>query len=494
MPHRSDAPEIPAASLRQSVAKGIRWNIVGSGFRFGLTLIQTVFLARLLLPDDYGIMAIAGPTFAMLGMLANMGFGDALIQKETTNIRIYADSASWMLLGVSLLLAACFVPLVPALAAFYNEPRLEMVLYIMAFSFVLNSLGVVPSSLVQRHMLFREGNIRDIVSTLISVGMAVGMAWAGAGYWSLIIPGLFLSIFRTLLNMHLVRWYPSLRVSWQAGKEVAHFGLTLLASRLLHFFSASGTSMILGKFLSTAQLGLYYFAYNRSRQPLMLIVPQFSDVSYVAFSRLQNDIPRLRERYLEATTLISAVLFPLGTMTVLLGDLIIPVVFGEQWQAAIFSFQMLALFTIISTFSSLPGIILQAIGRPGIGLALNLVRFPLVIGGLIVVGIQGGALYHFVLFLVTVEALTKLPFFVIVIKLLDISAHQIWYSHGQLLSFAACAAVTIMISRYMLELFLAPWAMLAIASVLSGGLYLILLLVFRHQLVDSVLSLFGRKV
>lgn len=477
-----DTAKSGAVGLRSTVIGGLRWNAIGTVLVYGVRIGQGIALARLLRPEHYGVVGIAAPALAMLSLLAHMGFGAALIQRQTDTIDRYAHSTFWALLGLTTFLVGICVPLVPAVSDFYQDQRLRGVLSLMLVGLLLNAFAVVPRSLVERALRFREFSVLNAMATLIAAVVAVAMAALGCGYWSLVVPSIAMRCIVALGCMRIARWIPRLRFSWKALKEISSFSLTLFTARILYYAVFNGRNLIVGKYLSPPVFGQFYFALNRSQQPMSMVRSLYHNVAYSAFSRLQGDRRRLLLRYYEAARLTSFSMFPIAILMTSLADLIIPVVFGSQWHQAIFPFQMLSVLAVVSVFGSIPGMLIQVIGKPEIALYSNLVKAPVLLVGLMIVLRSGGGLAQVSAFLPVAEAIVVAPIVLYTWRCLGARSKELWEAHGAsfLLSLALGGLVT-GIEHVGRGLGVSDAAILAVALAVGGAAYLGLSWLFNRQ-------------
>ena len=486
------------AGLRSKVIHGLRWNLIGTVGIYLLRAVRGIILARLLMPEDYGLTAIAVTALALLSLLVGMGFGAALIQKDTKDISRYADASFWAILVVSIVLVVATSFAVPWLARFYKDTRLEMIFYVMLVGFLLRGVGAVPESLVYRDMQFKHYNILRFVVTIFVVVFAVIMVVSGWGYWSLIIPTLVELLLMTIANMCIVKWYPRFHFSWSTFKGICTFGFTLMFSRILNFLSRTGTNLLLGKLLSVSVFGHLTFARNQSQVPAALMLQQYYNVAYSAFSRLQSDRPRLLKRYYEAASALTFIMIPILAIGIVLADPLIPAVFGFKWNAAVFPFQMFVVFSLISVFSSLPGILSQTIGRPEFTLYTNCVRVPLNIGGLCLLAYQGKGMHQMVVFLVAAHALINIPFTLFMWWHLRANVSSLWKSHGPSLYLSLLIMILVLFIKNFAHNFgMSVFVTLGLCVVGGGGLYFLLSSWLNpeglHGLVNLVRSISGIK-
>ena len=377
-----------AESLGQRIKNGTFWAFIGHGLLQVLSLTAIIVLARLLSPDDFGVVAIAMVVWGMVRLFGDIGIGAKIIQ-QSDEVDQYANAAFWL----NILIASCLflftAAIAPFAASFYKNDLVNPILMILGLGFFLNSFGATHSVLLIKEMEFKKKALVDVTVELITKIMTILMAFVGYGVWSLVIPQVLSSPFRVLALWKICPWRPSVEFNFIYWKKIYHYGKYILGTDLLRYISLNGDYMVIGRFLGVFELGLYRFAHMIANYPVENIVWVVGKVCFPAFSKLQNDLARLRETFLKMIKLLSLVSFPLFIGLVGVAHELIPFVFGEKWNNAIIPLQIIVGFTLIRSFVSPSGIIVRALGRPRIEFIFNLAQVPIVLLA-IIVGVQFG--------------------------------------------------------------------------------------------------------
>jgi len=459
-PLLNNAPEIPVgscapidsscpreSSLTGLLVRGTSWNVIGAMFQKATTMCAGIVVARLLSPQDYAVAGLAITIMGIFNTVMAHGFGLALVQrKELTGITIH--SIFWFLAVVGVGLGGLVVIVVaPWAARSYDQPALAPVIRVLGLGLAIGMIGSVPNSLMQRAMRFREINAIGMVGSVAATVLGIGFAWLGYGYWALILPSVGSNLLKALFAFRFSRYSPVRAFKWRELTDNSNLGFSIAGSNLARYFAEYSDSMIMGYSWSPADLGQYYFALGRSRQLFNLVMQQLGNVIFPTFSRIQDDLPRLRRAYLQGTRAIVLIIYPVHVLLIGLADLWIPWVFGEQWRPSVPVLQVLAAYSFVNALRSLAWQALLAIDRPRGIVVFQIVRMALVLPTLLVLGSNGvDTLTTAVVMLVIWTVLE--PFYLAhLYNLLHIRWVESWYSLRQLISATAVMALALVAIR-----------------------------------------------
>ena len=488
-------PAVPSkSSLTAQVVRGAGWNVAGTAAQKALTLGAGIIVARLLSPTDYAIAGLAASVMGVFFTLTAQGFAQALIQrKELTDLACH--SVFWLMTLAGLGLSSLVIVSAPWLAQFYSQPTLVPVMWVLASSLVISMIGAVPNALLQRAMRFREINLIGIIGGMASAILGIGIAWLGYGYWALIMPGIGATLFTAVRAFWLSGYRPARAFRWGELKAVSAFGLSMLGSNLLQYFSDNGDYLIMGRFWSPANFGQYYFAFERSRQPFNLVIGQLSSVVFPAFSRIQNDPERLRRAFLRGTFSICLLAFPLHVLLIGLADPLVPWIFGEQWRPAVPVFQVFATFAFVRGVGSLVSPGLLALNRVQAALAFNVFRVMAAVPTLLYLGFHGASIEQTSVVLLAIW-IVQAPFFIgYLYRQINLSWAESWRSLRSLVGITTLMGIILVTSRMLVEAMSWPtWAMVVVSTILPSAAFVLLA---RHHLLQTLqqvrLALGGKR-
>lgn len=249
------------ASLAGKVLTGVRWAALGQIAAQLLNFIVTLALVRLLLPSDFGLLAMTTVFTGFAAFFGEMGFGKALIQHEGIDDR-HLTSVFWLNIASGAVLTALAYLAAPAIAAFFVEPRLILLVRILSLNFAFAALSHVQIAVLERDMLFRRLMGIDTGAAAIAGVTAVACAVAGFGVWSLVFQMLTRTAATVLMAWSGSAWRPSLRVDPAAIRDLRRYGLNAFGSQIVTYWIRNGDNLLIGKFAGAVSLGLYTQAYR----------------------------------------------------------------------------------------------------------------------------------------------------------------------------------------------------------------------------------------
>jgi PST family polysaccharide transporter len=358
-------PEQPRASLKATARSGSRWTVLGYGGAKVSTTLLFVVLARLLTPEDFGVVAIAVVFVALLQLLVEGGFRDALIQRAELE-RGHVDTVFWTSVGTGVLLAGGLVLAARPLSVLYREPLLAQILPVLAIGLLAGALGSTQVAQMRRALRFRPLAIRAISSNVVASAAAVVVALLGGGVWALVAQFVVLNIVQSVLLWVLASSRPGLCVSRRHFHDLFGFSRNSLGTQLLQFTNNRGDDFLIGAVLGPGPLGLYSVAYRLLTTLNDVINRSLLGVAFPVFSRLRHDPERLRNAYCLVLKVGTAVAFPGFLFFTVAAPEVVEVVFGDRWMPAAPVMAVLAIFGALQTALMITDSCLQAIGRPEI--------------------------------------------------------------------------------------------------------------------------------
>jgi O-antigen/teichoic acid export membrane protein len=381
-----------AGDLGLRMAKGAAWMIA---LRFAVRatgLVSMIILARLLVPADFGLVALATALAGALAAMSEFGFEVALIQNPAADRRHY-DTA-WTLglirgVIVAGVLAACAGPL----AAMLSDQRLEPVLRLLALGVVIAACENIAVVDFRKNLQFHKEFAYRAVGKLVSFAITVPLAIILRGYWALvagIVAGQAASV---LLSYVMCRYRPRLSVS--VWRELVHFTKWLLLNSILFFIYQRTDTFVIGRFAGASPLGVYAVAHEVASLPATEMVAPVRAALLPGYAKLASDRERLRASFATTFGLIVIVALPVAVNIGLLADPLVRIAFGEQWLAAIPALEVLAVYGAINVCVANSWPVFIALGRPWINTALTglgtILLIPLLLWGVHAAGIVGAA-------------------------------------------------------------------------------------------------------
>lgn len=386
------------ATVKSSIVSGIKWNTISVIGTRSTDFIVKLVLARLLLPEAYGIIGMAMIIISFLQVVSDMGLFNALVQKkedELTEVRY--SSAFWLLFLLGATFVACFYLFIsPMGAAFYKEARLVPILNALSFYLFLNILTIIPRVILTKKLAFKALVTIRFSGTIVSSIVAISMAFAGFGVWSLVFKYLLGSGIIFISYWLRVGWRPSFTFQGSALKQLAGYSTFTQINAILYFFRNHVDYLIIGKLVSAHMLGIYTLAFTLSEVLRGQLYSIFNKVFFPVYSKLQDDLNKIKEYYLKIMSLTASITFPVSIIFIGLSEDIILILFGDKWLEAAEPLRILSFASMIFAISGTPAEVLKGIGKPNVSFYLNiintfLVALPLIYFGLKYFGISGVA-------------------------------------------------------------------------------------------------------
>lgn len=359
-------------SARKKVVQGVAWT---GAANWGCQLLGFVVyagLARLLSPDAFGLVAIAGVYVSFIQVLVTQGLGTAIIQRAQID-REHLDSAFWIALFTAALFIVPSVLFASRIARIYHEPAIASVIAWLSLSLFFYALSAVPTAMLTREMDFRSLAIRSLLSTLAGGIVGLTMAFAGFGVWSLVGQQLVNAILSCACLWWAVSWRPGLRISRTHLRDLYGFSLSIAGNEILWFFSQKSDQTLVGYRFGALGLGPYSLA---SRLVSVLydgIVSPLQSVAFPAFSKLQLQPVKFEQALHRFCEMCSFVAFPVFCGIIAIAPDLIPLLFGAKWNSAIAILQILAAYGALRSALAFVHPFMLAKGRPGLYLITNII-------------------------------------------------------------------------------------------------------------------------
>ena len=450
-----------------------------------LAIVVNVVLARLLLPEDFGLVALTMTYIGFITLFTNMGFGSSIIHESETSEK-QLSSIYWLNYGLSIFSFLIIISTSQLAASFYNEPKLTTIVIVAAISILLNPFYIVQYKLLERDLEFKTISKINLSGTLIGSIAAVIGAYLGLGVYALILQSLVLSVVKLILIFVYKKWFPKFYFNFKEIKHMIWYSLKFKASNMAMYFERNIDYLILGKFFTSVVLGYYAFAYNIMYTPVKRISYIFSEVLFPSFSSFKNDKEKIMNGYYKSLQLIAMVSIPSMTLIAFNADLIIHFVFGIKWDAAIPIVKILCFAGALQSISQFGGVIFSSIGKPELSLYISIGNTVLTVLA-ILLGIQYGVLWV-AYFLVISKALSFLLFIIVLNHHMSVSITKLF--ENLKISFLIFLVLSVM--YYLVEnnyLEINEWLVLIVMSLTA----LTFVYVFQKKLILEIVSAIRSK-
>jgi polysaccharide transporter, PST family len=363
-PSPSAGDEGQGAPVRARVRSGVLFLGAGNAAARGVRLSVQFLLYWLLDPVDFGIFAMTLAFVEVLQMLSEFGVGMAVIQKRDMT-PAYPTTAFWLNLAVGLLMLGAAWAGAPILAGFYNEPAVTLVVRVSALNFVVLSLRTIPMAILRKEMRFGRYAALEAAWNTATGLLSVGFAFAGARYWSLVIPPMITGLLIAPAWFYAAGWRPSLRVDTALLREIFGYSRFVVGSSLLGLATLNFGFIFAGHFHGTDQAGLYKFAMQNSSIVVLNFAWLVANATMSGFALLQGDREQLRNAFLRALKALTATTLPIHILLFVLTPQIFEV-FPEKWGEAAALFRILLVIGALRTVTAHHVPLFNAVGRADI--------------------------------------------------------------------------------------------------------------------------------
>ncbi len=413
----------PETSLSQRVTRAGTWvfslRIIEKGFGF----IRLIILARLLAPNDFGLMGIALLTLSILETFSETGFQTALIQKKK-DISAYLDTAWTVSALKGIVLCIIIIFSAPYVGLFFKSAEARPIIQVLGLSILLRGFTNIGVVYFQKELEFNKQFIYGLISTLADFIVAILAAVILKNIWALVFGHLAASLAGLVASYLIQPYRPRLSLDLEKIKELSGFGKWVFGYNILYFFLMQGDDFFVGKVLGIVALGFYQMAYKISNIPATEITHVISKVIFPAYSKMQDDLPRLRESYIRVLQFIAFFSFPIAGLIFILAPEFTMIFLGNKWMPMVPAMQVLVLWGLVRSLGTTTGTLLVSVGKPAIVTKLHFATLIL-LGGLIYPfsvtwGILGTSLAVFFAMLVP-----NLVAFIVIIKVIGVEIYNL---------------------------------------------------------------------
>ena len=349
------------------------WSFLLNGLNRALSLVRTVVLARLLAPEDFGLFGITMLALSALQRFSQTGFDAALIQKRAET-REDLDTAWVVQIGRGLLLGAILVVAAPQVAAFFEEPGAADLMRALAVVSVASGVQNVGVVYLRKELEFHRHFVFRLAGTLADLAAAVTAAVVLRSAWALLVGLVAGRVVRTVASYVIHPYRPRFRFDMERARELFGFGKYITAPSIVLFLLTEGDDALVGKVLGAAPLGLYQIAYRFSNAAATEITHVISDVTFPAYSRLQDRPERMNtglRRTLGFTAFLS---LPLAGFLGVLAPQLTGVFLGANWLPMVPAMQVMCLFGAMRAVGATFGPVYRAVGRVDVPLKISAVQ------------------------------------------------------------------------------------------------------------------------
>ncbi len=373
-------------SLKQKAVKGLFWSTVENFSAKGIQFVLGIILARILLPEDYGLIGMIMIFLAISAVFIESGFSKALIQKKDRDEKDFS-TVFFFNIAISVVFYLILFLTAPLIANFYNQDILISIVRVIGLLIIINSFGVVQRTKFTINIDFKTQTKASTTSIVVSGLIGIYMAYAGYGVWALVFQALSKALINVTILWILSKWMPRDGFHMERFKALFSFGSKLLVAKLLDSIFKNIYLIVIGRFFSVAELGYYTRAKQLNDFPSANLTSILQRVTFPLLSTMQDDTRRLKENYRIIIRMSSMVVFPLMVGLAAAARPLIIVLLTEKWIESVWMLQLLCFTGLLYPLHALNINVLNVIGRSDLTLRLSvlkkLVHIPVIIVGVI---------------------------------------------------------------------------------------------------------------
>jgi O-antigen/teichoic acid export membrane protein len=366
----------------------VSWSIAAKFSRQTIQILFQIFLARILGPKEFGLIAMVAAFITLADILRNFGLGQALIFKKDFDTRhlntvFWFNAASGFTILIILLFAA------EPLAAFYGNPDLVPIVRVFGCISFIGALNIVQDALLQKSLQFKRLFFIEIVSVITGGAIALVLATRGFGVWALVVQFATISFVSSIVLWITSPWRPSFQFDKRIFNELKGFGLNLMGNDLLGYVARNVDTLLIGRMLGAAAVGIYSRAFVLMAQPINLCNTVLGRVMFPILAKLQHDINAVRTTYLKATRLTAFVIFPVVSFVFVMAHDIIFLLLGSAWLEVANILRIFCIYCMLDSIGYTTTWIYKALGRTDIMFRWSIYHTSVIVTA-IVIGMQWG--------------------------------------------------------------------------------------------------------
>lgn len=394
--------------LEARIRSGLRWSFLNQVVGRVVSVVSGIVLARILVPEDFGVFAVALLVVNILFGLNDLGLLLAVV-RWPGDLKVAARTATTLASGFSVLLYATVFVAAPYFAAFMNSPDSTWVLRVFCLTIVIDGITTVSHGLIVRGFHQDRMTKSEFAALPVNVAISVGLALAGAGAWALVIGQIVGNLVSAVVIMRLApfRVWPG----WDgpAARWMLRFGVPLAFTSLVEYILLNLDYVIVGRILGTTALGLYLLAYNVSNWPVSIVTDAVRRVSIAGFAQVSADADAVRAGFHRTFRILAVVSLPLVLLLAILSEAVVGALYGSKWQESATVLTFLAILGGVRVAVGYVFDLLIGVGRSRLTLVLKLAwlvaLLPALMIGAEMNGIRGVGIAHAIVAVVVASPL-----------------------------------------------------------------------------------------
>ena len=404
--------------LREKAVSGVLWSAILKFGQEGISFVVKLALARVLLPEEFGLIAMISVFIMISGMIAQGGFGFSLVQtKDLSNTDIETVFSINLLIGS--LMAGLLWLAAPWISLFYGYEELTQIMRVLCFVVFIRQLGSVHSSLFSRDLNYKQVAIASFPGLILSGIIGVWMAFEGYGVWALVTQTILAAIFSAAFKWYFSPWKPSLGISVESAKRLFPFGARLMLHRFLNILFQNVYILVIGRFYSAAELAFYQRAKGLQMLPMTAVFDIFNRVTFPLMARLADDRERRKKAFYKMMNMLAWIVFPGLALLAAISEPLIIVLIKEKWLPVVPFLRVLCFMGMLMTLNMLNASSISGMGRADLILRVSVFNKVLIVLNIILTVHSG--IMTMIVGQVIVTAVTVVIYMLVNRKVLEVS-------------------------------------------------------------------------
>ena len=349
-------------NFNQTLINGFAWEASTRLVVQVASWVSTIWVARLLSPEDYGIVAISGIFTGLCLMFSVMGLTNALINKEHIEEHDKAN-VFWASCANAVVVYGALYFFAPYIAAFYDSPELGSIVRVAGLMVVISPLSAVPRALLMRDLRFKSLALIAMVTNLLLTIMTLWLAFTGWGYWSLILSTVVAQFVELSILSFVAGYIPSLPRKIKTILPLYKYGISVLGARLLGYLNSSWPTIVASSQLGKIPTGHLNMANTLASLPMTKIGEIFSKIAFPAFSRIQSDQEKTKQLFLSMHRYLFMVIAPMFIGIAFVAPVLVPLLIGEKWLPVVMPLQIICFANVITGSGMLIPRVFEGLGN-----------------------------------------------------------------------------------------------------------------------------------
>ena len=476
-------------NLKDKTVSGMIWGAVGKVGTLTINFLTNLVLARLLMPEDFGAIAMLAIFLAVSNIFIQGGLGAALVQKKNPDHCDYSTVFYWNL-AVAVLFYIILYLSAPFIADYYALPLVKPLLRVQSLVLLIQSFSIVQYTQLQKQMNFKALAIRNMAAALAGTLIAIPLALGGYGPWSLVASAILASIVNVLLLWKMSTWRPTWEFSFSSLKTLFSFGGLMLLSSLAETLYTNLQGLIIGKRFSAGDLGYFSQAKKLEEIPVTGLSSIVNDVTFPAFASLQDDLDRLLAGVRTSTKALTFLNFPLMILLMIVAQPLICLLYGSKWEPSAPYFQILCISGLIYTVNTLNTNVIKSLGKGKIYFFIQIIKRLIGIS-LILIGMRFG-IYGLLWAVACVAYISFIINALVNKKLINYGIFRQLGDFGSILILALIVGALTYVLGFILPCHI--YLTMLIQIVLYLGLYILIAKLLKMEELNTYLAIFAKII